>query len=209
MPMSTPKIKFCGLTRAADVAEAVRLGVDFLGFNFHPDSPRYVGNLSPDALIAATPAGPLKVGIFVNRPPDDVRRIADAWSLDMVQLHAAETPGNLPDYRLPVILAVRVRGVASLAALDHSHPAYFLLDAYHERLAGGTGRTIDWDLGAQAVRRSPVPVILAGGLTPGNVAEAVRQVQPFAVDVAGGIEQSPGVKSAEKMRRFVAAVRGA
>ncbi|MBE7557792.1 phosphoribosylanthranilate isomerase [bacterium] len=208
MSQAGVRIKFCGLTRREDVEAAARLGVDYIGFNFHPLSPRFVGHLAPESLTSAVPARVLKVGIFVSRPPEEVRSIAEAWSLDLVQLHGPDLSGNLADYGLPVIRALAVRDEASLDGLEVSRPAFFLLDSYHESLAGGTGQTFDWRLARVAVQRSRAPIFVAGGLTPDNVAEAVRQVRPFAVDVAGGIEEAPGVKSEEKMRRFVAAVRG-
>lgn len=202
------KIKFCGLTRPRDVAAAAALGVDFLGFNFHPASPRFVGNLEPAALLSRVPQGILKVGIFVDLPPDEVRRLAERWALDLLQLHGELPPESLLDYGLPIIKVLRLRDAESLAELERYAPAYFLLDAYHPGLHGGTGRVLDWGLGAEAVRRSPVPVLLAGGLTPENVAGAARQIQPFGVDVASGIEEAPGRKSAERMAAFVAALRG-
>jgi phosphoribosylanthranilate isomerase len=200
-------IKFCGITRPQDIQAAVALGIDMIGLNFYPPSPRYVGNFNPEPLLSMIPDAIKKIGVMVDIAPDEASRIAQQWSLDMIQLCGREPAESLDDYCLPIIKAIRMESEHSLEQLVRYSPAFFLLDAYKKGIPGGTGDTFDWQLAIRAIEASPVPVILAGGLTPNNVGEAVQLVKPYAVDVAGGIEKKPGIKDPGLMRQFIEAVR--
>jgi phosphoribosylanthranilate isomerase len=203
-----PKIKFCGITRLEDAQRAVALGAWAIGLIFHPQSPR-----ACDPEIAAEIASAVKrrvevVGVFVNPTLDELAFTADAVGLTMVQLHGDEGPSFCSEAArrtgCKVIKAMRVRSLADIQALAAFHTDFHLLDSYRPGLRGGTGETFSWEL-ARAHRGS-VPVILSGGLTPENVGDAIAAVRPFAVDVASGVEFSPGRKDPGKMEAFAAAV---
>jgi phosphoribosylanthranilate isomerase len=203
-----PKIKFCGITRLEDAQRAVALGAWAIGLIFHPQSPR-----ACDPAIAAEIASAVKrrvevVGVFVNPTLDELAFRADAVGLTMVQLHGDEGPSFCSEAArrtgCKVIKAMRVRSLADIQALAAFHTDFHLLDSYRPGLRGGTGETFSWEL-ARAHRGS-VPVILSGGLTPENVGDAIAAVRPFAVDVASGVEFSPGRKDPGKMEAFAAAV---
>jgi phosphoribosylanthranilate isomerase len=196
-------IKFCGMTREQDVAAAVTLGVNAMGFVLWPASPRSVERERARVLIRLLPADVTPVGVFVRPSTEDVLRAIDV-GVRVVQIHGASDPIDAPAececWRAASLVA---EGIDPDVKQDET----VLLDAHDPVKHGGTGRTIDWTQAARiaAHRR----VILAGGLTPGNVAEAIRQVRPYGVDVASGVEVSPGVKDAAAMQAFVAAVREA
>lgn len=200
-------IKICGLTRAADVALCRALGTDYLGFNFSAKSPRRVdpGRL-PELRAAA--GDTWRVGIFVDEPPDVVAGAIEAMDLDLVQIHRELDPRDL-DLARPVIAVSRVRGGAARlpdpAILERCRAILF--DTADEERAGGTGTAFDWTVLEN--RTLPVPMGIAGGLNAGNVARAIAAVRPDFVDVASGVESSPGIKDAAKMRAFVEAVAGA
>lgn len=208
------RVKFCGLTRAVDIVRAQELGVDFIGFNFYPPSPRHVPADGLEELLAAV-RGPVRVGVFVNAGLPEIAVARTRFSLGAVQLHGDETPDFCRRARrrlgVPVIRAIGVNEPQALetARAYLSAADYLLLDAggagQGDGVRGGTGRTICWDLAARIAALGR-PVFLAGGLTPENVARAVALVSPFGVDVAGGIEVSPGVKSGERMAGFMAAL---
>lgn len=200
------RIKFCGITREVDAEAAVALGVDALGFVFYAPSPRHVEPARAAAIVRALPPFICKVGLFVNAPGAEVARIVETVGLDVVQYHGDETPADCAQAPRPWIKALRVRPELDLAAAGSAFGAAsaLLYDAYDPALYGGSGKAFDWSLLAAAGR---APVILAGGLTVDNVAEAVRQTRPYAVDVSGGIESAKGVKDHDKMQRFVAEVR--
>lgn len=206
------RIKICGLTRLADAVAAVEAGADALGFVFVPGTPRAVTVTQAAALVRALPPLVTKVGLFVNAEPSLVRDTVAAVGLDTVQLHGEEAPEFAAEFRgrTKVIKAFRVRDAASLSVL----PAYresvdaFLLDAFVAGAHGGTGAKFDWSLALPA-KALGVPVILAGGITPDNAAEAVRQVRPFALDVSSGVEAAPGQKDPEKIRRLIREARAA
>lgn len=199
------RIKFCGITRAVDADEAVVLGVDALGFVFHPPSPRHIEPRAAREIIARLPAFVSAVGLFVDVPLDTVREVVDQTGLTLVQFHGDETPEYCAAYGAAYVKAVRVRDRLAVATAATQYPdaAGLLLDTYHPVLAGGTGQAFDWRLVPRDCAR---PLILAGGLDSANVARAIREVGPFAVDVSGGIEQAKGVKDPAKMRAFVAEV---
>lgn len=193
-------VKICGLTSAADARAAAEAGAFALGFNFHPASPRFVEPARVAEIAAGLPPRVLRVGVFVDRARSEVEDIARIASLTGLQFHGAEPPEYCRGWGLPVIKAVRVRSRADAASLATYPVEFTLVDAYVEGVLGGTGTRLDWRL-LETIDRSRL--ILAGGLTPENVAEAVRTVRPFAVDVASGVESSPGVKDHEKVKRFI------
>jgi phosphoribosylanthranilate isomerase len=197
-------IKICGVTRAEDGACAAELGATHVGLNFWPGSRRCVTVERAAAIAAALPAGVIKVGVFVDAPAEAIEDTVAAVGLDRVQLHGAEDPDFCRRFGARAIRAVRVAGPADLMALVRYDVELFLLDA----AAPGAGRPFDWSL-ARAAHVHRRPFFLAGGLTPDNVADAVRAVAPFGVDVASGVESAPGIKDASRLRRFIAAVRGA
>lgn len=204
--MLRTRIKFCGITNRDDALAASALGVDALGFVFHPPSPRYIEPDEAAAICAALPPFVTRVGLFVNAEAATIARTIDACDLDLVQFHGDETPADCARAPRPWLRALRVRASADIERgfSDYAAAAALLLDAYNPRVYGGSGETFDWSR-VPAVR--PLPVILAGGLTPYNVAEAITRVSPYAVDVSGGIERDKGIKDHVKMKQFVNEVR--
>ena len=198
------RVKICGVTRPEDALLAARLGADAVGVNFWPGSRRFLAPAAARALVRALPPLVTAVGVFVNPTRDEVLRAVEASGVTVVQLHGDEPPALCASLPFPVLKAIRVSGPSSLAALASYEVQGFLLDAPAPGY-GGSGTTFDWGLAAEAA--AAVPVLLAGGLTPGNVGEAVRAVRPFGVDVASGVEASPGVKDPEKLRRFILAAK--
>lgn len=202
------KVKICGLTSPADAMAAAEAGADMIGLMFYEGSPRHISIAQAAEIARALPPFVLKVGVFVNPEEAQVMEAIAACGLNLLQFHGAEPTEFCTQFGLMSVKALRVQNAESLAALEHFMTDAFLLDAYSKAGLGGTGETFNWDL-AVAAQRFGKPIFLAGGLTPGNVADAVRQVKPFAVDVSSGVESAPGQKDAAKMRAFVAAVRGA
>ena len=201
------RIKICGITGPEDACLAVEAGADALGFNFVPGTPRCVAPEIAGAIIAGLPPFVTTVGVFLDQPLEEVLRAAAVAGVGAVQLHGTEGADFARRIPLKVIKAIALSDRAGLAAMV-GYPAHaFLLDSHRAGSAGGTGQTFPWDLALEARRHGRI--LLAGGLTPENVAEAVRRVRPFAVDVASGVERRPGVKDPQKVRRFVAAVRRA
>ena len=207
--MTTPKIKFCGITTLADAQSAVAAGAWAIGLNFWPRSERRC-----DPAVATEIAAALKrrveiVGVFVNPTLDHVVRTADAVGLTVIQLHGDEGPSFCAEAGrrsgCKMIKAARVRSGADIQALVPFHTDYHLLDSHVPGRRGGSGETFEWQLARG--HRGTVPMILSGGLGPDNVAEAITAVQPFAVDVASGIESAPGRKDPDKLEAFAAAVR--
>lgn len=201
------RIKFCGLTRADDIAAAVRLGVDALGFVFHPASPRCVTASQAQALTADLPPLVTTVALFMNAPTEQVRAVLSVWQPSCLQFHGDESPDYCASFGLPYIKAIAMRGAVDLAqaAARHASARALLLDGHAPGEAGGGGQAFDW----QRVNALPLPVFLAGGLHAGNVEEAIAIARPYAVDVSSGIESAPGHKDAVKMADFAAAVRRA
>lgn len=202
-------IKICGLKTLQDALDAVVAGADYLGFNFYPKSVRYI---EPQACAEITST--LKkscahirlVGVFVNSPVEEIRDVLDACSLDLAQLHGDETPEMLAQLAPLAFKAFRGTPLA-ISHYAHCEAPALLLDAAVSGSYGGTGVTADWSIAAGLARL--YPLLLAGGLNPANVSEAVRQVNPWGVDVASGVEASPGSKDVSKMKAFVQAVRKA
>jgi phosphoribosylanthranilate isomerase len=202
------RVKICGITRREDAELAVGLGAWAIGLIFHGPSPRKADVDTAAAIGAEFRRQAEVVGVFVNRELGEVAEIADACSLTMLQLHGDEGPVYCDEIRrrtgLKVMKAARVRDAASLQALNAvRHVDYHLVDAHHPDLFGGTGETFDWDL--LRARRSQIPLVLSGGLTPDNVHDAVVATHPWAVDTASGTEFSPGVKDPAKVEAFIRA----
>jgi phosphoribosylanthranilate isomerase len=196
----SPKVKICGITRLDDALAAARLGADALGFNFWPRSRRYLPPAEARAIVRRLPSFVTPVGVFVDPTRDEVLRAVDQSGIAVAQLHGDEPPELCLSLPLPVLKAIRVADVHALAALASYEVHGFLLDAPTAGY-GGSGLTFDWELAAQVARE--LPIVLAGGLGPDNVAEAVRVVRPWAVDVASGVERAPGVKDQDRMRLFI------
>lgn len=208
--MTRTRIKICGITREEDLAAAVVAGADALGFVFYPPSPRFVEPASAAKLLARVPAFVTSVGLFVNESPVAVRGILDRLSLDLLQFHGDEDAAYCCQFGKPWIKVARMRpgfDLLEYAAAFSGAPgvAGLLLDAHVDGYGGG-GETFDWSL---IPRSLPLPVILSGGLSLGNVKQAVRQVRPWAVDVSSGVEKARGVKDAQKITEFIAGVRDA
>ena len=200
------KVKICGITSREDALTAVDAGADALGFVFYDKSPRHISPERAAGIIACLPPFVQAVGLFVDQVADVVNSIADRCGLDIIQLHGDETPEQCRAVRRRVIKAFRVKDVTTLDALSQYQVSGFLLDAWSPAAYGGTGKTFNWDIAAEAVR-SGYHVILAGGLTPATVAGAVMQVRPYGVDVSSGVESAPGVKDATKVVQFIEQVR--
>lgn len=205
-----PKIKICGLTTLPDTLAALDAGADYLGFNFYAKSPRCLSAENCAELVrAATSHNPavVTVGIFVTHSPNEIAAILGATGLHLAQLHGDHQLADAAALRSRAFMAVRdPRNVDfdALAAFGPGRPA-FLLDANAPGHYGGTGQTADWAAARPLAAR--YPLFLAGGLTPDNVGAAIRQVQPWGVDVASGVESAPGRKDVLKMRAFVTAVK--
>ncbi len=197
------RIKICGITRPEDARLALRAGAHALGLVFYPPSSRAVR--VEEARAVAEAVGPFTtlVGLFVNATPEDIESVLAQVPLQLLQFHGDEPAEHCERYGLPYIKALRMRPELDVAAVmaDHPKASGFLLDAYRKGVPGGTGETFDWQRVPRASRR---PIILAGGLTPENVAHAVAQTRPYAVDVSGGVEAEPGIKDAHKLNQFIA-----
>ena len=195
------RVKICGVTRVADALAASQAGAWAIGLNFYPRSPRCVSVQTAAAIVAALPTSALVVGVFVDEARARVADIAQVVGLRALQFHGNESPDDCAGWSLPVIKAIRVRDRESVAASTAYPVDFVLLDAYVEGHAGGTGRRFVWEWAAACDRSR---LILAGGLTPDNVAAAVQLVRPMAVDVASGVERLPREKDAQLMTRFIA-----
>lgn len=200
------RVKICGVTRVADALHAAHAGADAIGLNFYPRSPRCVSRETAAAIAAALPEGVCRVGVFVDAGREEIAAVAATVGLDAIQFHGDEPRALCAGWDRPTIKAVRVDGPQALAAAADYPVDYLLADAHVVGLPGGTGRRVPvaWLVGVPSQR-----LILAGGLTPETVAEAVRAVRPAAVDVASGVESAPGIKDPEKVERFIANARTA
>ena len=202
------KVKVCGITRLEDALVACESGADAIGLIF-AESPRRVDMGRAADISSALPENILKVGVFVNAGPEEVLRIAGKVGLDYAQLHGDEGPEAVAAIRkggLAVMKALRVRDGRSLERMEDYGADLYLLDAYSVRERGGTGRTFDWDL-AKALEGYG-NIVVSGGLTPENVREAVEFLDPHGVDASSSLEDSPGKKNGERVRRFVSAAKG-
>ena len=201
------RIKICGITNVADALQAVEAGADALGFVFYDKSPRFVTPHEVQKIIAELPPFVTTVGLFVNEPIPRIRRIMAAARLDVVQLHGDEQPDDCLIEPLRVIKALRIRDAASLEGANLYQVSALLLDAWHDEHYGGTGLAFDWQLAERLTGKCAL--ILAGGLTPENIIDAVRQVKPYGVDVSSGVEAQPGKKDHQKVAEFIRRVRNA
>jgi phosphoribosylanthranilate isomerase len=202
------RVKICGITSAADARLAIDVGADALGFNFVERSPRYVPPAAAAAIIAGLPPFVTPVGIFWDHPAGHVKAVAEQCGLGALQFHGDEPPESLLEHRLPLIKTIKVRAAEDLARMDGYAVAAFLLDSAARWSEGESRTPISWELAGRAVAAGR-RIILAAGLTPDNVAAAIRTARPWAVDVASGVEARPGAKDPDKVRRFVAAARAA
>lgn len=205
--MST-RVKICGITNLADAQAAVEAGADALGFIFYEKSPRRMTISAVAKISKQLPPFIMRVGIFVNAPEELVTRAIGECGLGLLQFHGDEPPEFCTRFGLMSMKAFRLRDAESLKELPKYPTEAWLLDAYSAENLGGTGEKFNWDLAVEA-QKFGKPVFLAGGLTPENVAAAVRKVQPFGVDVSSGVESSPGKKDHARVRAFIVNVRHA
>jgi len=205
--LTAVRVKICGITRVEDALAAAAAGADAIGLVFYAKSPRAVGIEQAQAIIAALPPFVTVVGLFVDIERDELQRILASVPLDLLQFHGDESAEQCEGLARPYIKALRVKAGDDIAAHVGRYPGAkgVLLDTYVEGVPGGTGEAFDWSLVPEGLSK---PVILAGGLHPDNVAAAVAQVRPYAVDVSGGVEASKGIKDAEKIGAFIRAARG-
>jgi len=201
------RVKICGITREEDAWAAVEYGADALGFIFYAESPRAIRPERAAGIIRQLPPFITRIGVFVDEPCEAVRRVYDRVGLDAVQLHGSERPEQMSQYPGRVIKAIRVRNSDSLRELALYKVGTYLLDTFREGTPGGTGETFNWDLAIGAKQHGRI--ILSGGLNPSNVADAIRLVRPYAVDVSSGIEIEPGIKDHGRMKLFIQRCRTA
>ena len=200
------KVKICGITSVADGLAAAESGADMIGLMLYEKSPRHISLQTAAEISRALPPFVLRVGVFVNPTEELVLRAIADCGVTILQFHGDETPEFCTQFGMMSMKAFRIRDAGSLSALpDYSTEAY-LLDAFSSEARGGTGEKFNWDLAIEA-KKFGKPIFLAGGLTLENVAEAVRKVQPFGVDVSSGVESSPGKKDHSKVRAFIAAAK--
>lgn len=198
------RVKICGLTNVKDARLAVEAGADLIGLNFYPSSPRYISESTAREIRAALPETVWSVGVFVNAEREHIAILAERLDLDAVQFHGDETHADCSDWSQKTIKAARIGSEEDLSLEWEAYPTdYILLDTYRRGRYGGTGETFAWEAAANLSGAQRQRIILAGGLTPKNVAAAIRTVQPWAVDVAGGVESAPGRKDPEKLRAFI------
>lgn len=200
------RVKICGITRPEDGVAAAEAGADAIGLVFYPRSPRFVSPDQAVAVVRALPPFVTIVGLFVNEQPGMVRAMSDAVGLDLLQFHGDEDPDYCRQFNQPYIKALRVRPELDLMALagEYRLARGLLLDAWQEAVPGGSGETFDWELIPEALRAH---CILAGGLHPDNVAAAIEQVRPYAVDVSSGVEAEKGIKDPGRIEAFMRGVQ--
>jgi phosphoribosylanthranilate isomerase len=201
-------VKICGLTTVNDAQAAVQAGADAVGLMFYAGSPRHVSMEAAQEIARSLPSSVIRVGVFVDPDPSDVFAAVQLCGLNLLQFHGAEASEFCQQFGVMTMKAFRMRNAESLVDLASFSADAFLLDSHVPDKLGGTGETFNWDLAVEA-KKFGRPIFLAGGLTPENVADAIRAVQPFGVDVSSGVEISPGRKDPEKIRAFIAAARGA
>lgn len=201
------RIKICGLTRKQDVQVAVTNGADALGFVLYEPSPRSVTAEQAAELIKLVPAFVTTVALFVDESAQEIHRALTICQFDLLQFHGDESPEFCRQFNRPYMKAIRVRSAndIDLAVQRYSDAKALLLDAYVENLPGGTGQAFDWRL----IPKLSIPWVLAGGLNENNVAGAINQVHPYAVDISGGVEASKGIKDSQKIQEFIREVRNA
>ncbi|MHB9101255.1 MAG: phosphoribosylanthranilate isomerase [Sulfuricella sp.] len=200
------RIKICGITRSEDALVCARAGADAIGLVFYPSSPRHVAAAQAAAIARALPPFVTTVGLFVNPAMEQVEAVLNEVHLDVLQFHGDEPPEFCAGFGVPYLKAIRVKAGVDLVqcAIRYREAQGLLLDAYVEGTPGGTGQLFDWEL---IPAELPLPLILSGGLEPANVADAIRRVRPWAVDVSSGVEASKGIKDAAKIAAFIEGVR--
>ena len=198
------RVKICGITNSEDALAAVKWGADALGFVFAP-SPRQVTVDQVAYIVAGLPPFVCKVGVFVDSELEEVKETMRACGLTLAQLHGSESPDFCLALFPQVIKSFRVEDESVLDIMPRYKASAFLLDSYDAKLKGGTGQSFDWEIAKQAVRYGPI--ILSGGLNPVNVRQAIKQVQPYAVDVSSGVESEPGKKDHNRIRAFLEAAK--
>ncbi|MBM6550117.1 phosphoribosylanthranilate isomerase [Marinomonas ostreistagni] len=196
------RVKICGITNLEDALQAIEAGADALGFVFYSKSPRYVDPDTANEILAQLPPFVTPVALFVDADEALITSVVSANARWLIQFHGDETPDQCDRWQRPYYKAIRMKPGVDLDAeiARYEGACAVLLDAYKAGVPGGTGETFDWHLIPQQLTK---PLILAGGLTPDNITEAVTQVAPYAVDVSGGVERSKGLKDADKVRRFI------
>lgn len=206
--MAATRIKICGITRPEDARAVAASGADAIGLVFYSASPRAVTVDQAVAITAVVPPFVTVVALFVDEPVASIERILESVPIDLIQFHGEESPEFCQQFGRPWLKALRVQpGIDIADACRKYHRARaVLLDSFKAGVPGGTGQAFDWEL---TPANLPLPVVLAGGLHPDNVGDAIRALHPAAVDVSGGVESAPGIKDAEKIHRFIAAVRAA
>ena len=199
------RVKICGITRVEDAINAVYAGADAIGLVFYDKSPRAVSINQAQAIVRAMPPFVSMVGLFVNAPIHHIQSVLASVRLDILQYHGDETPADCQRINMPYFKAIRVKTDTNLlqCELDFKEAKALLVDAYTESTYGGTGHVFDWNLIPNHLTK---PLILAGGLVTDNVASAIKQVKPYAIDVSGGVELTKGIKDAAKMAAFMQAV---
>lgn len=195
------RVKICGITRRQDAEFAVEMGVDALGLVFYPASPRAVSIAQAQEIVAGLPPFVSIVALFVDADPEQVRECLAAVPIDLLQFHGDETPEYCEQFAKPYMKAIRMKEGVDLSVLssNYSSASALLLDSYQAGIPGGTGEVFDWSLMTEIDK----PLILAGGIKVENVAMAIEQVQPYAVDVSSGVEQSKGIKDQQKIQAFM------
>ena len=200
------KVKICGITSIADGVVAAEAGADMIGLMFYERSPRHISIATAAEIARALSPFVVKVGVFVNPTEDAVLRAIGECGVTLLQFHGEELPAFCTQFGVMSMKAFRVRDAESLTTLPNYQTDAYLLDAYSPDAHGGTGAKFNWDLAIDAKKHGK-PIFLAGGLTPENIGEAVRQVQPFGVDVSSGVESTPGKKDHAKVHAFIQAAR--
>jgi phosphoribosylanthranilate isomerase len=200
------RVKICGITNLEDALMACRHGADALGFVFYEKSPRYVSSEVANSIVSQLPPFVTPVALFVDADGTLINSVISGSSRWVIQFHGSESESECFSYQRPYMKALRVQKGDDVAALVHQYPSAsaMLLDAYKAGVPGGTGEVFDWSLIPDGLSK---PIILAGGLTPSNVAQAIKQVKPYAVDVSGGVELSKGIKSEPKVQEFISGAK--
>ncbi len=200
------KVKICGITNLEDALVAIEAGTDALGFVFYPESPRFIDPGMAKYIISKLPVFVTTVGVFVDEKEDMIRRIIRESGIQVLQFHGDESPIMCTRFREKVIKTIHVKDEESVDQMKMYHINTFLLDTYHSAKRGGTGKSFNWGIAKKAKKYGRI--ILAGGLDPSNVAEAIKEVRPYGVDVSSGVEASPGRKDHTKVREFIRKVKG-
>ena len=200
------RVKICGITRFEDALAAIKAGADALGFVFYPPSPRDIDVAQARRIVAQLPPFVTTVALFVNADRDTIAEVVQQVKIDLLQFHGNECPDYCAAHGRPWIKAIRMKDDVDLrkASNDYHQASALLLDAYKPGVPGGTGDSFDWERIPEKLAQR---IVLAGGLTPENVAEAVRRVHPYAVDVSGGVEAVKGIKDQQKIKQFMRGVQ--